>query len=395
MTGRSASWCGVLTLAVLAIPLLGCDHKRSPGGVAPPPATGSLSLRTVRSGLSFPVFLTAVPGDTSRLFVIEKPGRIRIIKSGTLLTTPFLNLTGQLSGDTEQGLLGLAFDPNYAVNGRFFVFYTDPSWDLHVVRFHVSTTDPDIADSTPDGNVITIPHPGETNHNGGMIAFAPDGMLYVGVGDGGGANDPNGNGQDRTDLLGCLLRLDVSGSAGYSVPADNPFSSPNRPEIWSYGLRNPWRFSFDRQNGDLYVGDVGQGDHEEVDVATATSGRGRGLNFGWNIMEGLSCFNPSSNCNRTGLTLPVLDYDHGQGCSITGGYVYRGPAIPWLNGTYFYADYCSGWVRSFKWVGGQVTESSSWASLAVTNPTSFGQDANGELYICTQGGTVYKIVEGP
>lgn len=388
---------GLAVLVVLATGsgLLSCGKKRGGGTVAPPPGSGSLELQVVVPGLSFPVFLTAAPGDPSRLFVIEKVGRIRIIKNGTLLPTPYLNFTGQVALDLEQGLLGMAFQPDYATSGRFFVYYTDLSFNLHVARFHVSAVNPDSAVSTPDLDVITIPHPGETNHNGGMIAFGPDGMLYVAVGDGGGADDPSGNGQDRTDLLGSLLRLDVSGSGPYTVPVDNPFSSPNRPEIWSYGLRNPWRFSFDRSNGDLYIGDVGQGDVEEVDVATTANGRGRGLNFGWNTMEGDRCFNPGSGCVTTGLTLPVVTYDHGEGCSINGGYVYRGSAMPWLAGTYFYADYCAGFVRSFRFAGGNATDPSSWPTLTVNHPTSFGQDADGELYLCTQGGTVYRIVEGP
>jgi glucose/arabinose dehydrogenase len=391
-------WRWALAASVIlacASGLPSCAKKRGGGTVAPPPGSGSLELQVVVPGLNFPVFLTAAPGDASRLFVIEKVGRIRIIKNGTLLPRAFLDMTGQVALDQEQGLLGMAFQPDYATSGRFFVFYTDPSFALHVARFHVSTVNPDSAVGTPDVDVITIPHPGETNHNGGMIAFGPDGMLYVAVGDGGGADDPNGNGQDRTDLLGSLLRLDVSGSGGYTVPVDNPFGAPDRPEIWSYGLRNPWRFSFDRANGDLYIGDVGQGDVEEVDVATTAGGRGRGLNFGWNTMEGDRCFNPSSGCVTTGLTMPEVTYDHGEGCSITGGYVYRGSAIPWLVGTYFYADYCVGFVRSFRYVSGSPTEASSWPSLSVVNPTSFGQDADGELYLCARGGTIYKIVETP
>ena len=203
------------------------------------------------------------------------------------------------------------------------------------------------------------------NHNGGHIVFGPDGYLYMGLGDGGSGGDPDGHGQDRSDLLGSILRLDVSGATGYTVPAGNP-SSASREPATSCGTGDcaiPWRFSFDRSTGDLYIGDVGQGAREEIDVSTAASGSGRGVNYGWSIMEGMQCYEASS-CDMTGLTLPVLDYSHGDGCSVTGGYVYRGAAIPGLVGTYFYSDYCGGWVRSFKYVGGAVTEAGSWDALA-------------------------------
>ncbi len=352
----------------------------------------SLGLDTVVTGLNRPVFLTAAPNDLTRLFIIEKDGRIRIVKNGTLLSTPFLDITAKTTKGSEQGLLGMTFDPGYATNGRFFVSYTASGGGAaghSVIALYQVSTDPDIA-GTAEVIVLTVDQP-YSNHNGGMIAFGPDGYLYVGLGDGGSGGDPDGYGQRRDDLLGSLLRLDVSG-ATYSVPAGNPYAghATFREELWNYGLRNPWRWSFDRQTGDLYIGDVGQGQHEEVNVTPAASNGGE--NYGWNIMEGLSCY-PAPGCNQTGLTLPVLDYPHiGGACSVTGGYVYRGPAIPALQGHYLYGDYCTGWVRSFRWQNGQAVNRMDRPEFASGNITSFGQDAAGELYIVADNGTVTRIV---
>jgi glucose/arabinose dehydrogenase len=231
-----------------------------------------------------------------------------------------------------------------------------------------------------------------------MIAFGPDNMLYIGFGDGGGGGDPNGNGQNLGVFLGKMLRIDVSQSTPnpYEIPSGNPFTgSGQRQEIWSYGLRNPWRYSFDRQTGDLYIADVGQGNWEEVDIATAASGGGQGINYGWNVMEGNHCFSPSTNCVTAGKTLPRVEYDHSGGaCSITGGYVYRGNAIPALRGTYFYGDFCAGFVRSLSLINGTATQFFDWPNLrpAGANITSFGEDGAGELYIMTSGGALYRIV---
>jgi glucose/arabinose dehydrogenase len=356
-----------------------------------------LGLDTVAIGLSQPVFLTAPPGDANRLFIVEKTGAIRIVKNGALLGTAFLDIRDSVSSGSEQGLLGLAFDPNYATNGRFYVSYTSPHGDSAggtsvLARYQVSA-DPDVADVASGFTLLTVDQP-YSNHNGGGIGFGPDHYLYFGLGDGGSGGDPQGYGQKRTELLGSMLRLDVSGGGAYAIPSTNPFASSGtfRHELWNWGLRNPWRWSFDRQTGDLYIGDVGQGAHEEVDVQPATSAGGE--DYGWNIMEGFSCYSPSSGCNQTGLTLPVLDYDHGQGCSITGGYVYRGAAIPAIQGVYFYSDYCTAFVRSFRWTGSGVTEKTNWPTLAVSQGqvTSFGQDASGELYVMSQSGIVYRIV---
>ena len=381
----------MLSVLVCLGSVAACGKKNStPSGPAPPLELG---LQRVSGTFSFPLFLTAPPGDTARLFVVEKGGRIRIVKSGTQLSAPFLDLTGQVSTGLEQGLLGMAFAPDYATSGRFYVSYTDPSGDTQIVRYLVSAN-PDVAETAPDRTILTVDQPDEF-HNGGMIAFGPDGMLYVGLGDGGGAGDPFENGQDRTDLLGSLLRLNVSDAGGYTIPSGNPFTTPDAPELWDYGLRNPWRFSFDRSNGDLYIGDVGQYEREEINVSTTASGRGRGLNYGWPITEGTACFSPPTGCDRTGLTGPILDYSHDTtgGCSVTGGYVYRG-AISALRGTYFYADYCQGWVRSFRLQSGVASEQTDWEELRPGGSiTSFGEDARGELYILTEQGTVHRIVE--
>ena len=354
----------------------------------------TLALQPVVGSLNFPLYLTAPPADMTRLFIVEKAGVIRIVKNGVLLSTPFLDLTEKTSKGGEQGLLGLAFDPDYANNGRFFASYTSPQGSLPggtsvISRFQVST-DPDVADAGSEVVILTLDQPFD-NHNGGMITFGPDGYLYVGFGDGGSGGDPLGNGQDRRDLLGSLLRLDVSGNGTYAIPPDNPYagSLTLANELWNYGLRNPWRFSFDRQTGDLYIGDVGQGSREEIDLTPASSPGGE--NYGWNIMEGFGCFQPVSNCDPTGLTLPVADYTHADGCAVIGGYVYRGMAAPPANGIYLYGDLCSGWVRSFRAQGGQVSDHREWPLLERGSITSFGEDAQGELYVLDPT-TVYRVV---
>lgn len=367
--------------------LAACGNSGSPDG---PPGP---RLITVATGLSFPVDLTAPPGDNSRIFVVEKAGTIRIIRNGNVLSTPFLDVSAQVSRGQEQGLLGLAFDPDYAANGRFVVNFTDGNGTTRIVAFRVSS-DPDRADPASADTILSVTQP-YSNHNGGGLQFGPDGYLYIGLGDGGSAGDPADNGQNRTVLLGKMLRIDLNGGSPYAIPPDNPFadSAGLRPEIWNYGLRNPWRFSFDRATGDLYIADVGQDAREEVDFAGA--GTGSGANYGWSIMEGTACFG-GPTCNQSGLTLPVLDYGHGEGCSITGGYVYRGSAAPDLVGRYFYADYCSGWVRSLTMAGGQATDLRDWPELDPGGAiTSFGEDAAGEMYILVSSGTVYRVAGAP
>ena len=384
--------------ALLAASLACASATVAPTDTPLPDGDLPLTLQAVATDLDFPVDLTTPPGDT-RLFVVEKTGRIRVIKDGAVLAVPFLDLHDQVSGGSEQGLLGLAVDPAYAQNGRFVVNYTNLVGDTRITAFRVSS-DPDVADAGTGTVLLAIAQP-FPNHNGGQVVFGPDGYLYAGLGDGGNEGDPNGNGQSLATLLGKLLRIDLNGGTPYAVPPDNPFAATAGPatrgEIWSWGLRNPWRFSFDRLTHDLYIADVGQDTHEEIDVAPAPAD-GRGLNFGWNRMEGAHCYPPTvaDSCDRTGLTPPVLDYDHSQGCSVTGGYVYRGAAIPALQGTYFYADYCQGWVRSFRFVDGRATDQRDWRALRPGgNITSFGQDAAGELYVLTQQGGVYRIVMRP
>jgi glucose/arabinose dehydrogenase len=356
---------------------------------APPPTPVTPGLEQVAAGLNFPLYLTSPPGD-NRLFILEKDGVIRLIKDGTLLTAPFLDLEDfKVSTGAEQGLLGLAFTPDYASSGQFFVHYTAPDGESRISRYLVSA-DPDRADPASEVVVLVAARPGIA-HNGGQILFGPDGMLYIGLGD--GDDSDGGRGQSRADLLASILRVDVSIADNYAVPADNPFTATaGAPEIWSYGLRNPWRFSFDRGTGDFYISDVGQGEREEVNYSSAAEGAGRGLNYGWSVMEGSRCVR-GAGCDQTGLTLPTVEYDHSEGCSVTGGYVYRGTAMPALHGNYFYADYCAGWVRSFKIQGGLVTEETDWPALEPGGQiTSFGEDAQGELYLLTEQGGVFKIV---
>jgi glucose/arabinose dehydrogenase len=332
------------------------------------------------------------------LFIVQQRGLIRIFDLFTrsFRGTSFLDVSGLLSGNSEQGLLGLAFDPNYATNFRFYIFYTDTNGNIVVARYLRDANNQDLADPSSSVIILTVPHPTFTNHNGGILAFGPDQCLYVGIGDGGGGGDPGNNGQNTDQRLGKILRIDPNtGSACTNSGVSNPFSAGGgASEVWSWGLRNPWRFSFDRQTGDLYIGDVGQDSREEIDVALAPNA-GRGINYGWRLKEGFACFNPSSNCDPGNITTPpVLDYLHDNGaCSVTGGYVYRGTTQPSLAGTYFYGDFCSGFVRSFRFVGGQVTQQTEWPLLAPGgNITSFGEDALGELYLMTSQGGLFLVV---
>jgi glucose/arabinose dehydrogenase len=359
--------------------------------LAPLPDPATVGLQPIASGLEFPTYLTSPPGD-DRLFILEKGGAIRLLKGGALLETPFLDLTDQVnSTGGETGLLGLAFYPDYASSGRFIVHYTDLAGDTRVSLFQVSAN-PDQADPASESVVLAVEQPGVA-HKGGQVLFGPDGLLYIGLGD--GDDSDGGRGQSLQDLLASILRIDVSSGATYTVPPDNPFvGTPGaRPEVWSYGLRNPWRFSFDPANGDLYIGDVGERRWEEVNHATAADGAGRGVNYGWSEMEGRHCFQNAPECDETGLTLPVLEYDHIDGCSVIGGYVYRGAAMPGLQGSYFYSDYCSGWVRSFRMQAGVAVDQTDWPALRPGGRvTSFGEDAAGELYLLTEQGGVFKIV---
>jgi glucose/arabinose dehydrogenase len=352
-----------------------------------PDSTAGLMLEPIATGLSRPLYLTAPAGD-QRLFVVEKTGRIRIVKDGELLPIPFLDLGGAVSTGSEQGLLSMAFHPDYASNGFFYVDYTDVDGNTRVTRYSVSDDDADVADPASAKTILTVEQP-FANHNGGLLLFGPDGKLYIGLGDGGSGGDPLGNGQSLGTLLGKILRIDVDAGDPYAVPPDNPFAGQAgaRGEIWAYGLRNPWRFAFDAATDRLYIADVGQSAWEEVNVVPADVG---GENFGWNIMEGTHCYNASS-CDQSGLTLPVLEYSHGEGCSITGGLVYRGSLAPNLVGQYFYSDYCSGFLRSFTFDGTVASNPITWDVGEIGSIQSFGEDAAGELYVLSSNGTVYTV----
>ena len=369
----------------------------SPNCVALGSSAGNLGVQQVVSGLAQPVFLTAPTGD-DRLFIVEKGGTIRVFEGGAVRSIPFLDISGSIATNGARGLLGLAFAPDYSTSGLFYVNYSDPSGDSAVVRYRVSA-DRNRADASSAETLLVVAQPFR-NHNDGTVAFGLDGYLYVGLGDGGSAGDPGNRAQNDATLLGKILRLDVSGGlgSGYSIPATNPYAGQALPlpEIWSKGWRNPYRFSFDRVFGDMYVGDVGQGSKEEINVEPFGAAGGR--NYGWRLMEGSDCFNPSSNCDDGSLTPPVYEYDHtGGGCSVTGGNVYRG-AIPEIYGHYFFADYCTRQVFSFVWSAGAgvatfVDRTAAISPVGGFGPiVGFGEDGFGELYIVTFGGTIYKLV---
>ncbi|MEJ2481898.1 MAG: PQQ-dependent sugar dehydrogenase [Gemmatimonadota bacterium] len=333
-----------------------------------------------------PVHLAAPAGDP-RLFVVEQAGRIQIVADGVVRDEPFLDISDRVSSGGERGLLGLAFHPGFASNGWFFVNFTDLEGTTRLERFRAGA-DPDRADPESATLLLSIPQP-YANHNGGHVLFGPDGRLFVAVGDGGAGGDPEGNGQNRETLLGSILRLDVDGPEPWAVPADNPWPDhPSwRPEIWAWGLRNPWRLAFDPTSNLMYVADVGQNRREEINVVPTDEA---GLNFGWNVMEGSACYGAGS-CDVQDFVLPAVEYDHSQGCSITGGEVYRGSAIPAIRGLYFYSDYCSGWLRSFRFQGGLATDHREWEVGSLSSVVSFGIDGAGELYLVSRSGLVYAF----
>jgi glucose/arabinose dehydrogenase len=366
--------------------------RPAPSATAAPASTptavpvANVQLVPLLGGFEQPTYLTHA-FDT-RLFVVEQPGRIQIVENGSRLATPFLDIAGQVgSGGSEQGLLSVAFHPLYAANGFFYVNYTDLDGDTVIARYRVGDN-PAQADPDSEQILLTIGQP-YGNHNGGQLQFGPDGYLYVGMGDGGSAGDPQDNGQDPGTLLGAMLRLDVDngGESGYAIPPDNPYLGVDSGlnEIWATGLRNPWRFSFDRVTGDLFIADVGQNIYEEVNYVPA--GHPAPINYGWNIMEALHCFR-TEGCEQEGLYLPAIEYSHAQGgCSVTGGYVYRGERFPALRGNYFYSDYCSGMVWSFLPPDGEPRLVANTSG----NVTSFGEDAAGEIYLLTQQGDIYHL----
>jgi glucose/arabinose dehydrogenase len=395
-----------LPLLALALAAAGCGTdgatdptplpSASPGATcAAAPVAGTPALTTVRvaTGLASPVDLQTAPGDRARLFVVEQPGRIRILRGGALVPTPFLDITDRVGSGGERGLLGLAFHPQYPQNGRFFVNYTDRAGDTHIAEFRAAGG-ADTVDRATERLILFVPQP-FANHNGGALAFGNDGMLYAALGDGGSGGDPFGNGQNLATHLGKILRFDVDRGTPFTVPLDNPFvGRPGaEPLIWAFGLRNPWRIAFDRANGDLYIGDVGQNAFEEVDVGLAS--RRGGENYGWNVTEGTHCFRPAAGCPTAGITMPVVEYGRSDGCSITGGVVYRGCRLPGYAGTYFYGDFCSGMIRSFRLQDGQAVDQRDWTAAlgrGVDALSSFGVDADGEVHIVDHDGEIYRVV---
>jgi glucose/arabinose dehydrogenase len=367
--------------------LLGNEVRRPPTTAPTPRPDVQLSLEEVGRGLAQPLFLTHANDGSNRRFVVEKGGTIRTIPDNRL----FLDITGRVrASGSEQGLLGLAFHPRFRDNGYFYVNYTDRNGDTVIARFGSNIGR---SAGNPDGEAIILRQDQPAaNHNGGMLAFGPDGYLYIGLGDGGGANDTYRNAQNKRSLLGKLLRIDIDRSTPYTIPSNNPFATDStaRPEVWAYGLRNPWRFSFDRATGDLFIADVGQGRSEWIHWAA--KGSAGGANYGWPIVEGTRCLQ-GSNCDRSGLTPPIAEYGHTDGCAVTGGYVYRGSRYPALKGLYVFGDFCSGriWTIASSQDGVWTMDEQLKASLQIS---SFGEDEDGELYITDFGsGRVFRIVE--
>ncbi len=386
---KSVFIAGILTMAIFASP----SHAQS-----------QVTKQTLTSGLNRPVFATSPVGDYGRLFIVEQRGsggvstradiRIWDLHADSMKTRPFLSVSPVATGN-EEGLLGLAFHPDYASNGYFYTYHTNSAGDNVLTRHRVSLTNPDSADVDSDSILITFNHPGQSNHNGGWIGFGPDGYLYIGTGDGGGGGDPFENGQNLNAVLGKILRIDVDGGFPYAIPPTNPFAGgPQAEEIFYWGIRNPWRNSFDRQTGDFFIADVGQNVWEEINWRPA--GDSGNINFGWDLKEGMHCYEPTTNCDPGLITTdPIYEYSHDFGCSITGGYVYRGCAIPAVAGDYFFGDYCSGEVFSFEYDGLAISDfkdRTTELALGAFGLISFGEDAFGEMYLLFQNGTIYKMM---
>ncbi len=372
---------------LLALALLAASVSTVRAQDAGMPALPDVRLVEVAGGFNRPVLVTHAGDASGRLFIVEQYGRIWIYADGALLPQPFLDVADRLSTrGNEQGLLGLAFHPDYAANGLFFINYTDRDGATAVVRYRVSADDPNRADPASAAIILQIAQP-YRNHNGGHIAFGPDGYLYIGMGDGGSAGDPQGSGQNPAALLGKMLRIDINADP-YAIPADNPFvnAADYAPEIWAMGLRNPWRFSFDRASGDLYIGDVGQNAVEEVNFQPADS-RG-GENYGWNILEGTRAY--SGAAAPAGLVPPFYEYPHPEGCSVIGGYVYRGEGLPDLQGIYLFGDYCSGVVYASRRDASGNWQTMRWLDTGKII-SSFGEDEAGELYLIGHMGSIYRF----
>jgi glucose/arabinose dehydrogenase len=355
----------------------------------------ALGLTRLPGTFSSPVFVANAGDGSGRLFIVEQGGRIKILDAGTVLATPFLDIHTKVSCCGEQGLLGLAFHPQYASNGRFFVYYTDAAGTIVVAEYHRNPSDANRA-LTTETTVLRIGHPSFTNHNGGMLAFGRDGTLYIGTGDGGSGGDPGNHAQRLTYALGKVLRININHWASglhYSNPPSNPYVGRSGDDrVWAYGLRNPWRFTFDRANGDLWIGDVGQDRYEEIDRATRASGLGRARNYGWKVLEGRACYSPPSGCSTSGKTSPIAVYTHSNGCAVVGGYVARGAKYPAMIGAYLFSDYCSGKIWALKANG-----ASSQAPQLITSSglmvSAFGEGENGTLYVADlAGGGIYELV---
>jgi len=378
---------GIAAITALLSTGVGCGED---GMTATLPTSDDIVLTEVAGDLERPVQLVGIPVD-SRLFIVEQRGRIRVLADGQVRTEPYLDIGDQLSDGNEQGLLGLAFHPDFQSNGYAYANYTNGAGDTRVVRY-TERADGSSLDPATLKEILFVEQP-NGNHNAGQLLFGPDGMLYIPLGDGGSSGDPRGNGQNLDTLLGAILRIDVDGGDPYAIPPDNPFvSGGGRPEIWAYGVRNPWRNDIDVEGGFIYVADVGQNEWEEVSVSPLHEA---GVNYGWNTVEGPECFQ-DSGCDRTGLRDPLIWYGHGDGCSITGGHVYRGEAIPSLAGTYFYSDHCSGWLRSFRYdpAQGTAVDQREWSIPNIGSVYSFGRDADGELYVLA-GSRAYRIDPAP
>ncbi len=385
---RSQSALHPALIALLGL-LIGCGSGSSSPVNTPPSSPPALTLTSVATGFSSPLDLQQPNDGSGRFFVVEQAGTIRILQGGTALATPFLDIREKVNFGGEKGLLGLAFHPGFPQNHRFFIHYdrlNGTQVQSVIAEYQTSVANPNQGDRASERILLIVDQPFD-NHKGGQLAFGPDGFLYIGLGDGGSGGDPFGNGQNLQMLLGKMLRIDVNsatGSRAYGIPPDNPFAAGGGlPEIWAYGLRNPWRFSFDRAGGALFCGDVGESSFEEIDLIT------RGGNFGWNIMEGTHCFNPPSGCNTSGLVLPITDYGRSEGSTVIGGYVYRGTAIPALAGTYLMGDFGNGNIWSLRltpngWV--RTLEIASGRHIS-----SFGQDVAGEVYVVDYAGVILRV----
>ena len=374
-------------------PTGGASPTIEPGGDRFNPKAVRLQLRPVADGFASPLLVTNAGDGSGRLFVVQQVGRIQVVRGGRVIEEPFLDIDALVVAGGEQGLLGLAFHPDFESNGRFFVNYTDRGGDTVIAEYRAAPGS-DRADPDSARVLLRINQP-YSNHNGGDVVFGPDGYLYSGMGDGGSAGDPHGNGQRLDTLLGKMLRIDVDRGSPYGIPEDNPFvgRSGARPEIWAYGLRNPWRFSFDRETDDLWIGDVGQGDQEEIDVIR--TGRRAGLNFGWNVMEGTECFSPPEGCEPKGMVRPVAVYPTGIGCAVVGGHVYRGARFPALQGGYFFADFCAGDI--FALDAARPSRREPVILLDTEHAiSSFGENEEGELFVTDlRGGQVLQVTGEP